>query len=116
MSRKDGRAARRVAVSDLKSWYERYRRLYYVGYDLPPVESVKFSWTVEDPNTHGETDPDVWPPHIEMHEEIRFFPRLVMLVLLHEMSHWAHPKAEHGPRWNEEAKRLGKLGALREFF
>jgi hypothetical protein len=106
---------RPVSLRQVKQWYERYRRVYYLGYELPPADSVKFEWT-DMPGYHGETEPYEFPPPLRLNPEIRQHPRLVRMVLMHEMSHLAHPRAEHGPRWAEEAKRLGRLGAMREFF
>jgi hypothetical protein len=33
--------------------------------------------------------------------------------LLHEMAHVAHPRAQHGPVWQAEMKRLAAIGAFK---
>ena len=109
-----------VSLAQVRSAYVRFARRYYSGYDMPSVDEVDFEW-IEHPTNLGLTiflDRSVQTREvlIQLHPVMRGFPRLLWMILLHEMSHVANPKADHGPWWKREAVRLGTLGAMREFF
>lgn len=99
--------------------YERFRKLYFKGRGLPSADDIEIEW-MQDRSCLGLSVLDPEEPTIHLHENLRHYPRLFDVILLHEMSHHSLPKhteCHAGSRaWAREAVRLGKLGAMREFF
>ena len=110
-----------ASIADVRRLYGLYKRRYYSEYALPAADEVVLSWFTH-PHLLGRStrmpDPDHDEPEasIELHEVLRRLPRLLSLILMHEMSHIAFPRLNHGRGWRKEANRLGALGAMEEFF
>lgn len=106
-----------ISKAQAEQRFARFRRLYYKGRGVP--EEIEIEW-MQDRSCLGLSVLDLDEPTIHLHENLRHFPRLFDVILLHEMSHHSLPKnteCHSGSRaWAREAMRLGRLGAMREFF
>jgi len=83
----------------------------------PPSNDPALRWT-------WNNDPRVWAsthfdcdgnPHLIEVPDVGVGPRIITLMLLHELSHMRNPDIECGRRrrwWREECRRLEALGAF----
>jgi len=101
-------ALNRFQVREL--WREN-NRLYFGG-KVPDIalEDIRYQYLGQ--NLGVVT---CWPkPTLKIDTRIQFSERLVSSVLLHEMAHVASQDCVHGPQFQNELKRLIRIGAFDE--
>lgn len=120
-------------MTGLKRLYTRFRKRYYTEGKLPPATSLIFRFVEEGGQSLARYKgrPNVFRGAsllaltsrlkngtyvMEFHVSLRAQPRLLSIMLMHEMSHMYNWRLDHGPGWDIEALRLGSLGAMQEFF
>lgn len=93
-------------MTRLQSAYHDYNRLYFRS-QLPSNVMVKW---VKMEKHYGRAGGGL----IEISTYIKNFPDFWQMTLLHEMAHVAtdSEKADHGPRWRREMRRLARIGAF----
>jgi len=123
-------AAYEWTLKRCQSTYNRLRRLYFLrdlenpDVGVPPTAGkLCWSWIPGTSRAAGVThfDEDGDPESIELNEDLRHWPNLMRIVLLHELTHMrlgslvACPsdmkRKVVPPKWKVEQTRLAALGA-----
>lgn len=120
-----------MTLRALRQNYLRLKKLYYANIPMPPASAIKMKFTGPENKLYLdhrtqlavtvklEDDPQ-YDYLMEFHQDLKlpYSNRLMILMLLHEMSHVARWGGECGDTeaWRQECVRLGNLGVLKEFF
>lgn len=99
-------------MASLAATYAAYNRRYFRS-RLP--KDITLRWTSRLPNGYGLFDGD---NTIYINRDHRKWKKMWRLTLLHEMAHLAtaSEKAEHGPQWLREMRRLARIGAFNKLW
>jgi hypothetical protein len=96
-------------MTALKREFNRINKKYFGG-QLPDVGVKWKRYRNADRGCMGIC----WPEDIEINAAHKSWKKVWGITLIHEMAHLAtvEEKAQHGPKWEKEMKRLFKMGAF----
>jgi hypothetical protein len=98
-------------MTRLQRAYAKYNRIYF-GNRLPRHLSVRFERGISEMGYFRHRGPK--PICIRINDCLRGWESARDITLLHEMCHLAtaDEKADHGPRWKRERRRLYRLSVF----
>jgi hypothetical protein len=94
---------------DLRKLYRQYNHQYF---DNKLPKDTRIGWGRPRSEMAYLSVDDI----IVIHEDIKNWPRVVMMCLLHEMVHMATNDVGHGRVWQRGMMRLARKGAFRNLW